>query len=142
MSTETNKALIRRYREIYNSNQLDPLSEILADDFTPHNLMTGMPPGLESIKQVHQATIAIFPDLHIATDDLVAEGDKVVERWTQTMTHTGAPFFIGNLPASGKAVRVSGCSIYRIQDGKIVEHWAEMDFAGVLRQLGLMPGGS
>jgi predicted ester cyclase len=57
------------------------------------------------------------------------------------MTHTGAPFFIGNLPASGKAVRFTGCSIYRIQAGKIAEHWAEIDFASVLRQLGLMPGG-
>ena len=139
MSVATNKDLVRRYRQIYNSNQLDPLAEILADDFTPHNLMPGLPPGLDGLKGVHQATVAIFPDLHITTDDLVAEGDKVVERWTQTMTHTGAPFFVGNLPASGKAVRISGCSIYRIRDGKISEHWAEMDFMGVLQQLGLMP---
>lgn len=139
MSTEDNKALVRRYREIYNSNQLDPLGEVLAPDFTPHALMPGVPNTLEGIKQVHQATLAIFPDLRITTDDLIAEGDKVVERWTQTMTHTGAPFFIGNLPASGKAVRITGCSIYRIQAGKIAEHWAEMDFMGVLRQLGAMP---
>ena len=140
MTTDANKALVRRYREIYNTNQLDQLSAVLAADFTPHNLMPGIPPTLEAIKQTHQATVAIFPDLHVTTDDLVAEGDKVVERWTQTMTHTGAPFFIGNLPASGKAVRITGCSIYRIQDGKIAEHWAEMDFIGVLQQLGLMPG--
>jgi len=140
MSNETNKALIRRYREIYNSNQLDQLSEVLAPDFTPHNLMPGVPPTLEAIKQTHQGTVAIFPDVQVTTDDLLAEGDKVVERWTQTMTHTGAPFFIGNLPASGKSVRFTGCTIYRIHDGKIAEHWAEMNFTSVLRQLGLMPG--
>lgn len=141
MSTETNKTIVRRYREIYNNNRLDRLREVLAPDFTPHNLMPGLPPGLEGIQQVHQATLAMFPDLQVITEDLIAEGDQVVERWTQTMTHTGAPFFIGNLPASGQAVRTTGCSIYRLREGKIVEHWAEMDFTSVLRQLGLKPTG-
>lgn len=139
MSTESNKALVRRYREIYNTNQLDKLGEVLADNFVPHTLFPGMSPGFETYKQIHTMAKASFPDIRTQTEDLIAEGDKVVERWTQTMTHTGAPFFIGNLPASGKTVRVTGISIYRLADGKIVEHWADMDFFGVMVQLGAVP---
>ena len=139
MSLESNKAIVRRYRQIYNSNDLDALSEVLAADFEPHTLMPGVPPGLAGIKMVHQQTLAIFPDLHIATEDLIAEGDKVVERWVQTCTHTGAPFFVGNIPASGKKVRTTGISIYRVAEGKIVEHWANFDFVSVLQQVGALP---
>ena len=138
--TEANKALIRRYREIYNNSEMDKLEEVLAPDFVPHAAMPGMPwNGLESARQIHMMTKSIFPDLHVETNDLIAEGDKVVERWTQTCTHTGAPFFVGNVPASGKAVRTTGISIYRIENGKIAEHWAEMDFLGVLQQVGVIP---
>jgi predicted ester cyclase len=139
MSTESNKAIVRRYREIYNSNDLNALGEVLAANFTPHTLMPGVPPSLDGIKMVHQKTLDIFPDFHITTEDLIAEGDKVVERWVQTCTHTGAPFFIGNIPASGKKIKTTGISIYRIAEGKIVEHWAELDFVSVLQQVGAMP---
>ncbi len=138
MSTEANKAIVRRYREIYNSTNLGTLEEVLAADFTPHNMMPGLPPNIEGAKMLQQGTMATFPDLHVTTDDLIAEGDKVVERWTQTQTHTGAPVF-GAPANSGKKVRVTGVSIYRIANGKIVEHWAEMDFHTVLVQLGVIP---
>ena len=88
---------------------------------------------------LHQGNLAVFPDAYTRTDDLIAEGDLVVERWTMTMHHTGAPFFIGNLPASGKKIEVSGINTYRIAGGKIVETWANMDFMGVLQQIGLVP---
>lgn len=95
--------------------------------------------GLSSPRRRQRSTLAVFPDLHVEANDLIAEGDRVVERWTQTMTHTGAPFFIGNLPASGRRITTTGISIYRIADGKIVEHWANMDFFGVLQQVGAFP---
>ncbi|MBI3241904.1 MAG: ester cyclase [Chloroflexi bacterium] len=138
--SEANKAIVRRYREIYNTSQLDRLEEVLTADFTPHATFPGMPwNGLESARQVHMMTKAIFPDLHTATEDLIAEGDLVVERWTQTQTHSGGPFFIGNIPPSGKRITTTGISIYRIKGGKIVEHWADMDFLGVLQQVGAVP---
>ena len=137
MSLEENKAIVRRYREIYNANQLDKLGEVLAADFTPHNLLPGLPPGLDGIKMVHQGTLAAFPDLRVTTEDLIAEGDRVVERWSQTQTHSGAPFM--NIPPSGKKVRITGISIYRIANGKIVEHWSQMDVVSLLQQLGVMP---
>lgn len=138
MSAETNKGVIRRYRDIYNRNALDELGEVLEANFTAHSMMPGLPAGIEGAKAAHLATIAMFPDLKITTEDLIAEGDKVVERWTQTCTHTGAPFFIGNIPASGKKIRASGISIYRLERSKIVEHWAEFDFVNVLQQIGAM----
>jgi predicted ester cyclase len=74
----------------------------------------------------HQSLVASFPDTQTRTDDLIAEGDRVVERWTNWGTHTGASFM--NTPATGKKFNVSGISIYRIANGKIVEHWGEFDF--------------
>lgn len=139
MSTEENKNIIRKYREAYNSNNMDLLAEVLAPSFVAHNMLPNVPQTLEGAKMVHSQNQAVFPDAHTTTDDLFAEGDKVVERWTVTMHHTGAPFFIGNLPASGKKVEVSGINSYRIADGKIVETWANMDFMGVLQQVGLIP---
>ena len=137
MSAEANKAIVRRYREILNANQTDKLGEVLAPDFKAHNLMPGLPPGLAGAQMVHQGTVAAFPDLHVTTEQLLCDGDSVIEVWTQTQTHTGMAVF--GLPANtGKAVKTTGISLYRIANGKIVEHRAEMDFFGVLMQLGLL----
>ena len=137
MSIEDNKAIVRRYREMHSTNQLDQLDEVLSADLMSHSLLPGVPTGLEGARMVHAGNLAMFPDLHVETDDLIAEGDKVVERWTQTFTHTGAPFM--GAPATGRKVAVTGVSIYRIANGKIVEHWGEMNVQSVLQQLGLAP---
>jgi predicted ester cyclase len=137
MSTEQNKAIVRRYRETHNTNRLDELDAIVAANLTTHNLLPGLPPGLEGGKMAHMGGVASFPDLYVKTEDLIAEGDKVVEPWTQSGTYTGAPFF--GTPPNGKRFSVSGISIYRIANGQIVEHWGEMDFLGLLQQLGMMP---
>lgn len=140
MDLEAHKAVVRRYREIYNSNQLDALDGVLATDFMPHNMAPGLPPNIEGAKRAHQVALAMFPDLHISTEELVADRDKVIERWIQTCTDTGTPFFIGNIPATGRKVTTTGISIYRIANGKIAEHWGEFDFAAVLRQMGVTYG--
>jgi predicted ester cyclase len=137
MSTEENEVLVRRYREAHRTNNLEQLDEIVAADLITHNQLPGLPPGLEGGKMAHREALAWFPDLQSQTEDLIAEGDKVVERWTQSGSHTGAPLF--GVPASGKKFSVTGISIYRIANGQIVEHWGEMDFLGVLQQLGLVP---
>src|SRR5687768_10791754 len=137
MSIESNKAIVRRYREIYNTDQLDKLSEVLTENFVPHSLLPGMTPSLETYKQIHQMAKAAFPDLLVTTEEILAEGDKVVERWTQTMTHTGAPFM--NIPPSNKPITFTGISIYRVANGKIVEHWANMDMFGMMAQMGAIP---
>ena len=117
---------------------MDHLDEVLAADFVPHSLMEGLPPGIEGVKMLQKGTMVTWPDMHTVTEDLIAEGDKVVERWTQTMTHTGDPVF-GAPANTGRKVRLTGMSIYRVADGKIVEHWGEMNFYTVLAQLGVLP---
>ena len=136
MSTEENKALVRRYQEAHNTNNLAALSEIVAADLTSHNKIPGTPPGLEGGKAVHQMLVAAFPDLHTDTEELIAEGDKVVQRFMVSGTDKGG--FMG-APPTGKHYKVTGMSIFRIANGKIVEHWGVFDQLGVLQQLGMVP---
>ncbi len=138
MSAEENKAIIRRYREIYNANRLEELDQVVAADLISHTLLPGLPQGLEGAKMAHQATRAAFEGLRTVTQDLIAEGDRVVESFVTYGRQVGA--FLG-LPPTGKDTAVSGISIFRIAGGKIAEHWAVMDEAGLLRQLGVLPGG-
>ena len=136
MSIEENKQIVRRYQEIYNSNQLDDLPEVVAEDLLTPKIMPGMPPGLEGGKRVHETTLIGMPDWHTDIDDMIAEGEKVVARITMTGTHTGD--FWG-IPATGKRVEFTGMYMVRIADGKIIEHWGEEDGVSLLQQLGVLP---
>jgi len=138
MPIEENKEIVRRYQEIHNSNNLEDLGEVLAEDLATPKMMAGMPPGLEGAKRVHETTLLGMPDWHTQIDDLIAEDDKVVARITMTGTHTGD--FWG-FPATGKKVQFTGIYIVRIQDGKIVEHWGEEDGISLMQQLGVFPTG-
>jgi len=134
MSIEENKQIVRRYQEIYNSNDLDALGEVMSFDVSTPKIMPNMPSGLEGAKAVHQKTLLGMPDFYTEIQDLVAEGDKVVACVLMTGTHTGN--FYG-IPATGKRVEFTGVFIVRIADGKIVEHWGEEDSYGLLLQLGM-----
>ena len=136
MTTEENKAVVRRYQDIYNANRLDELPEVLAPEFRPHTLMPGIPPSLEGYKMVQESVLAGFPDFHVAIEDLIAEDDKVVMRFLITGTHQGT--FMG-APATGVKIHVTGISIFRLAGGKIVEHWGEEDSLGWMQQLGALP---
>jgi predicted ester cyclase len=136
MSPEDNKALVRRYRQAHNSNNLAALDDIVAADIISHNVLPGLPSGLEGGKMAHMGFAAAFPDGQVTTEDLIAEGDKVVERFSFHGTNTGS--FMG-APPTNKKVTSSGISIFRIANGKIVEHWGENDALGTLQQLGFVP---
>jgi steroid delta-isomerase-like uncharacterized protein len=131
--SEANKDLIRRYQEAYNSGHLDVLDEILAPDWATNAWPEGMPQSVESAKQFNAMATSIFPDLHVTTDDLIAEGDKVVHQWTARGTHKGE--LLGLAP-TGRQVKAAGVSVFRIADGRIVEHVAFADDLGFLQQLG------
>ncbi len=136
MSTEQNKAIVRRYQDAHNNNQLDLLDDIVATDIISHALFPGTPPGLEGAKMLHKALAAAFPDMGYWIEDLVAEGDKVMARFTSTGTFKGE---LMGIPPNGKAFNVTGISLFRLADGKIVEHWANQDDLGFYQQLGLTP---
>ncbi|HEX2698152.1 MAG TPA: ester cyclase [Anaerolineales bacterium] len=135
MSIEENKQIVRRYQEIYNSNQLDSLTEVLSEDLLTPRIMLGIPTGLEGAKAAHQIMLTGFPDYRTVIEDLIAEGDKVAARITMTGTHNG-PFM--GIPATGKKVKFSGMYFARIADGRIIEHWGEEDGVSLMQQIGAM----
>lgn len=136
MSIEENKAIVRRYQEIYNSNQLDVLTEVVSEDMLTPKIMPGFGEGVEGGRNIHNTTLIGMPDWHTKIEDMIGEGDRVVARITMTGTHTGD--FYG-IPATGVRVEFTGIYVVRIADGKIVEHWGEEDAVSLLTQLGVMP---
>ncbi len=145
MSTEDNKALARRDIEAWNRGNLTELSatidEVYAPDFVYHLPNLPFPAGgirsREDFKQFVTAFLAALPG-QFTIEDLIAEGEKVVARYTYRGTHQG-PW--RGVPATGKAVTFTGIYTYRIVDGKIVEVWDNPDQLSVLRQLGILPPG-
>ncbi len=136
MSTEEHKAIVRKYRTAHNQNNLDALDAIVAQDLISHSALPGLPPGLAGGKMAHQFFLGSFPDTQTTTEDLIAEGDKVMERYTARGTHTGE--FMG-APPTGKKFAVESIVIYRFANGKIVEMWGLNDAQSLMMQLGLMP---
>ncbi len=136
MSTEQNKAIVRRVYEIFNAQDLDALDELAAPNFVDHNPSPGQAPGLEGTKQAFRMFFAAFPDFQITVEDMIAEGDKVVARVRVTGTHQGE--FMG-IPATGVQFTQTGIDIVRIANGKGVERWGEFDNLGLMQQLGVIP---
>ena len=138
MSREANKAIPRRITdEAWNRGNLAILDELVAPDFVRHTPLR--PEGIHGIEgfKDHVARLrAGFPDAQFLIEDEIAEGDRVVNRWTFRGTHRGD--FAG-IPATGKAVTMTAIGIVRIADGKIAEIWDEADAMGVLQQLGVLP---
>jgi predicted ester cyclase len=135
MSIEENKKIVQRYQEIYNSNDLAALGEVVSEDLRTPKIMPGIPTGLEGAKAAHRIMLAGFPDYQTIIDDIFAEGDQVAARITMSGTNTGN--FMG-IPATGKHVLFTGIYIARIANRKIVEHWGEEDGVSLLQQLGVL----
>jgi steroid delta-isomerase-like uncharacterized protein len=139
MSTEENKVFMRRlYEEVFNQKNLAAIDDFIAPTFVNHSAaQLGMTDGdLEHVTQFLSMVMQVFPDLHYTVEDLVAEGDKIVARLTISGTQQGA--FMG-IPATGKYATISDIEIFRITGGKAVECWVQVDFLGLLQQLGAIP---
>jgi len=134
MSGEENKALARRFYAVFNSGNSDELDYFVAADYAQHSV--GLPPGLAGLKMFMGMFRAAFPDARLIVEDLLADGDRVIGRWTVTGTQTGA---LQGIPASGKAVNIGGIDIWRVADGKLAEHWDNWDQMGMMQQIGAMP---
>ena len=131
-----NKAVVRRIYEAFSQNNLDVLDDLIASDFTDHNPNPGQGPGLEGLKQFISSMHTVLYGLQNDVEDMVAEGDKVVARLRISGTHQGE--FLGIAP-TGKQVTFTGIDILRIAEGKVVEHWGNVDELGMLQQLGAIP---
>lgn len=117
--------------EVWQKANFSVIDEIIAEDFFVNYREN---PNREVYKKKVKSYYVGFPDFKCTIDDMVAEGDKVVIRWTGVGTHKGE--FWGVAP-TGKKVKMKGASIIRIEEGKMVEEWGYMDVLDVMKQLGI-----
>jgi steroid delta-isomerase-like uncharacterized protein len=136
MSTEENKAVVRRWIDAYNARDTQGEAAARAPGFVAH--VPGAPGPLDGAAwmQFIAAFSAAFPDLHLTVEDIVAEGDRAAARVAFRGTHRGE--FMG-LPPTGKAVTFSSMEFNLMVGGAVVEHWVELDQLGLLQQLGGLP---
>ena len=139
MSTEDNKALIRRiFQEFWDQKNLAVADELVETNHTNHSPGSHpeLPSDLEGFKEIARAYFTAFPDLRVTIVEQVAEGNTVVTHWTAQGTNTGSLF---GMPATNKAAIFTGITIDRIAGGKLVESWTQFDHLGMYQQLGLLP---
>lgn len=134
--TEANKSIVTEFiQALFTRGDLDAVDEYLAPDFVNNDPPFGASADREGMRSAGALFRSVFPDWHSDLHLLVAEGDIVVEQFTATGTHTGAPL-MGVAPG-GETVTLPGINIFRLRDGQIVERWGRLDDLSFRRQLGL-----
>jgi steroid delta-isomerase-like uncharacterized protein len=135
-----NKAAFSRFQDAVNTGDAEVIEKIIDEVVEPDVLFHAPAPtgatGAQALKQVWTVLLRAFPDLHVAIEDLIAEGDKVVARNTVTGTHQGE---YHGVPPTGKSVTYHEIFILRFAGGQIAEIWGVVDVYSQLRQLGLIP---
>jgi steroid delta-isomerase-like uncharacterized protein len=121
--------------EAFNRGNIAVLDELVAEDFVEHDPMPGTPPDREGLKAMIRGLHEAFPDFHTDVEDRIVAGDKVVERWSCTGTQEGD--FMG-IPATSRHIEIHGIDISRLENGRLVEHWTQVDTLSMLQQLGAM----
>ena len=137
-TTKANLEVVSRFiEEFKNKANQEIVDELMSPDFVHHLTDPRLPEGREAIKLLGQSIVAGFPDVHASVQDLLADGDKVIERTQTSATHTGE---FNGIPPTGRQVGWTEMHIYRLEGGKIAEMWSEIDLLGLLVQLGAIPG--
>lgn len=136
------KPLTEKYMEVWNTGNLQGLDAIMDPNFHYHDNLSPDVSGLDGLKGIITAFRTAFPDVRLVSDDELYSGDKCAVRWSWTGTNTGA----GEMPPTGKSVRMSGISILHFANGKITDEWLAYDNQALMRQLGVAmpqsPGGT
>jgi steroid delta-isomerase-like uncharacterized protein len=128
------KEAARAVFDIWSTGELERLDDLVAPEVVHHDPYDpNRAKGLDGMKRTIELNRTAFPDMRLVVEDQVAEGDKVVTRWRGEMTHLGE---LGGAAPTGNRVTISGITIDRFEDGKIVEAWRSMDMLGVLRGIG------
>jgi predicted ester cyclase len=136
-----NVEVIRKVEEAWATHDLDALDQYFADGFQAHTPGSEMlPAGIGGAKMAHEQSRQAFPDRQNTIHEVFGQGDLVVSRVSMSATNTGGlPWF--GIPANGKRVEdVGWITIFRLQDGKVAETWAQMEIPKLMTQLGAMPG--
>ena len=135
---ERNKEVVREFTRVFkNQHDVDGVGHLFDTKNFVHHFRDGrLPSGFEGLRQVGIMMNGAFPDVVVSEEDLIASGDKVVERSSAAATHQGAMM---GAPPTNKRIKWSEIHIYRIREGKIVEHWAEIAMMELLQQVGVLP---
>jgi steroid delta-isomerase-like uncharacterized protein len=135
-TAENNKSLVRQFvEECQTRHNLGAIDQYMAPEFANHSAPPGLPTDREGVKMQFSMFFGAFPDLHAIIHDQVADDDKVVTRKTLRGTHQGE--FMG-LPPTGKTVDIAVIDILRVREGKITDHWNNVDQLGLMQQLGAL----
>ena len=135
MDIETSKKTARRLYELLNDGDVVAIGDLVSADYDEHDPLPGQGTGRDgAIDRFSMIISGLAP--HFTVQDVVAEDDRVVVRWTQEGTHVGE--FTG-VPPTGRAFTIGGIDIYRVEDGLLHEHWHQLDQLSMLGQLGLLP---
>jgi steroid delta-isomerase-like uncharacterized protein len=137
MAMDENKKVLEAFVEdVINQGRLERADDLVGPDFVELDPFPGQQQGREGLKDVIGGLRAAFPDIHWVVEEVVAEGDKVVSRFTWTGTHRAT--FLG-IPSTDKKVTVKGVVIDRLADGKMADSRILMDTLGMMHQLGVIP---
>ena len=120
----------------FNQKDASAFEAFFSTHLKDHALPPGMPEGFEGRKMFYLSMLSAFPDMHVRLEDVFAEDDKLVTRWSARGTHQGDMM---GVPPTGKEISVSGIAIDRFQDGQSVEHWEVFDQVSLMQQLGVIP---
>ena len=136
MGSDASAEVVRRWFQAFNDGDMEAEAAARSADFVAH--APGMPIPLdgEDWQQFIGMFFAGFPDMQLDVQDIVAQGDRVAVRWIFHGTHQGEFF---GVPPTGTRVRMNAIEINRVQDGKIAEHWVELDQLSMLQQIGAIP---
>jgi steroid delta-isomerase-like uncharacterized protein len=136
--SDANKNVVRRlFEEVWSKGNLSVADQLFAPTYTHHDPSTpdvGRGPESEKLRATLYRTA--FPDLRLTIEDIIAEGETVMARWSCRGTHKGD---LGGIAPTGKQFTISGISIARFDSGKMVEGWINWDALGLMQQLGVVP---
>jgi steroid delta-isomerase-like uncharacterized protein len=139
MSAEELKALAHEFIDAFNQHNVEAIRRLISDEYVQHS--PGVPPSRDAFFTFLEASYQAFPDGRFEINDMIAEGDKVLLRWTFYGTHTGR-WLNRQDPPTGRTISFSGMDLYRYNDRpQLAEAWFVADMLGLMRQLGRIPSG-
>jgi len=138
MSIDANKATVRRlYDEFWNAEQLEAADALFHPDYVFDEGYGAGAPSVGAMKEAALFWHRVLPNIHFTIEDIIAEGETVVVRWTARGAHQGDwEMELGTVPASGQATTTPGTSSYYLRDGKIIRDENHIDFVSLLKQMG------
>ena len=136
MSKESAQAALGKFAEAVNTGNFDLFDQVVAPDCVDHDPADGQVPGPAGYRFFFSGIRAAFPDLSVVPETIVQDEDTIAFAYTLTGTHNGP---LGEIPPTGKSVKIRGMQISKFQNGKMVERWGSSDQLTLLKQIGVIP---